>query len=638
MPDYFWLTPDDRRFLDELRQERNKRLGARPVGFESDDTPPGRNRVYVAKTPTDGIPALIEGDGGEETDEPGVAECRIFELIRDFPEQIPHFKEIPDGLHDVYNLSTEALASNRWIPIVCDEFGRWYAVPVASLTEEIIDTGTGTGTGTNPEEPVDTGTGTNPDNVLLPCEPVCIDEVDVFCEAGSATLSTELTDTGSGTGTSATLTTLIAGRGAGTWDVDVDVVGTGTGTGTSQGEVGIFTVEDSGGFTITATPKIGGWTVNVDGGGLGTGQWRATITSEPSGGTPSPSITTVEEQYYLNLYRRKVCLNFSDLTGCLVKEPQSWQYVRTIGCCTPDCAEPDTGTGTNSLTAATCCSDGTLYDDLDFTINGPTLDSCGSCVLTGVLTRNGLLRIYNTTSSTTCGGQAFAELTLYCSGESWRLSGVIRGASGLIRVGPFDEAATVIGFDSSLLEINVNVPGCSNDLLIWVTNPCYHWECVAGACVQRFGEITDPETQWLTEFECLPNCAVEEPIETECCEVPVPSILIVTVTNKTGECTCMPDSFTIYWDGTQWIPGAGIPAPAFFPGCAGMGAAGGAGDYYGRLLCDGGTWTYGNATAEDSQVADSVTCEPALELVFNNLQCTVCEHCIGTYTLTITEP
>lgn len=131
---------------------------------------------------------------------------------------------------------------------------------------------------------------------------------------------------------------------------------------------------------------------------------------------------------------------------------------------------------------------------------------------------------------------------------------------------------------------------------------------------------------------CDPSCACEEeqsgtgtPIEQDCCpDNPVPTNLTATVTNKTGNCVCLPDSGLLTWeeDNQVWR------SPTFDT-CADEGVC------YFYLSCTAGVWRMDVASCYNPGTLVSESCDP-FELVFdvdNAFQIA----CTGTFRITFTE-
>ena len=106
-----------------------------------------------------------------------------------------------------------------------------------------------------------------------------------------------------------------------------------------------------------------------------------------------------------------------------------------------------------------------------------------------------------------------------------------------------------------------------------------------------------------------------------CCdEIGVPSTLTATISNKTGDCSCLPATVTLTWNGVSQWAGA-------YAGCGGCALA---------LECIDGVWQLASASCTFVTSPASVSCFP-LELVFNaNNGGGGYTNCTGTYTVTIT--
>lgn len=202
-PKYYVLTAADRQILDELALERRRKV--EQTRYDPPVVPlPQTPDFLVARTPSDGIPALTERTGPDSFDEPGYATCMIYKVIRDTPEANPHLERWVDQEQVVYNISRERIGGNRWAHVTRDKDGRWHALPPHPFPSEDDPTGAPTDYG-----PGFTGTGTGGLGggvVSLPfppspsaCAPVYIDEVDLFCDPAPVHV-------GTGTGTDVDLT------------------------------------------------------------------------------------------------------------------------------------------------------------------------------------------------------------------------------------------------------------------------------------------------------------------------------------------------------------------------------------------------------------------------------------------------
>ena len=110
--------------------------------------------VYVAKPQTDaGIPKLLPSGTGTGTDvsgssydEPGVAECDIYQILVDATSGDPELHVIGLNLN-VHNLSASDLEQG-WITVIRTKFGKWVAVTADSgetitvVTNIRVDTAT----------------------------------------------------------------------------------------------------------------------------------------------------------------------------------------------------------------------------------------------------------------------------------------------------------------------------------------------------------------------------------------------------------------------------------------------------------------------------------------------------------------
>lgn len=88
--------------------------------------------VYIAKTPTDGIPRLVVPTGSSVIDIPGYADCDIYRIVYDDTASTePYLELLGDGTDDgtirrrVHNLLTSGVPGNKWILVLRDKFGNW---------------------------------------------------------------------------------------------------------------------------------------------------------------------------------------------------------------------------------------------------------------------------------------------------------------------------------------------------------------------------------------------------------------------------------------------------------------------------------------------------------------------------------
>lgn len=343
---------------------------------------------------------------------------------------------------------------------------------------------------------------------------------------------------------------------------DADVTDTGTGTDITPADP---PYDDTGTGTGAATGGPGGYyypcapvavvetdlfcepgaaTVLHTYGDLGTGT-----------GTGTDVPPAVAAQYYLNLYKRFVLLGVNAATGCIERQALAWQFVRTVACCEPECAAPDTGTG-DPTAAPNCCTHGSLYASVGYTLSGPTLAFCAACTVSGTLHQSGDadgLRWTNSSGGSTCGGRALLALTLYCSGTQWRASGKLRRyePGSYDATQEFDVALSFFSASTLIGTISAE-SGCSGSLTLQITSPCYSYDCDnAGNCNEVAGEAGE----YATVEDCEANCvAVPDAPGDACCAGGVPTILYGTVTAKTGGWTTLPDSITLVHNGlSSWI-------------------------------------------------------------------------------------
>lgn len=105
--------------------------------------------VYVALTPSGGIPALAEGsDVGTAFgagDTPGSASCQIYQRLPDGTLQV-----ITGLTRTVYNLSESAVDGTSWVLVVRDKYGNWYTLPAAPESVPCPPPPPAPGTGTTP--------------------------------------------------------------------------------------------------------------------------------------------------------------------------------------------------------------------------------------------------------------------------------------------------------------------------------------------------------------------------------------------------------------------------------------------------------------------------------------------------------
>lgn len=116
------LSEADRAAIAELLNREKHRV--RRVRSAQPEYPAVSCDVYVAYTPSGGIPALIQEAGtgtGENNDTPGSADCDVYELVNGTLQLL--FSTVT-----VYNLSTSAQPGAAWILVVKDNGGTFWAL------------------------------------------------------------------------------------------------------------------------------------------------------------------------------------------------------------------------------------------------------------------------------------------------------------------------------------------------------------------------------------------------------------------------------------------------------------------------------------------------------------------------------
>lgn len=122
------LTGEDRRAIEEMLRwykniQHDKTQRPTPLHDLSETE---TTEAYIARTIEDGIPALEEAPSQQEKDRPGEALCEIYAILRKSTNyelwKVPSFKQ------RVFNLTTQDIPANEWVPILRDRFGRWLAL------------------------------------------------------------------------------------------------------------------------------------------------------------------------------------------------------------------------------------------------------------------------------------------------------------------------------------------------------------------------------------------------------------------------------------------------------------------------------------------------------------------------------
>lgn len=145
----YGLAESDVAILREIvawwRKSPKNRAGSHDIEPEVGQAP----EVYVARTPTAGIPALVAEVGTGVNDEPGYADCVIYQLISGL-------LQATSGTKRIYNLGAE-VAGDAWIFVIRDKWGKWWVLEGETEERELVESvcfvssdstsATGTGTG-----------------------------------------------------------------------------------------------------------------------------------------------------------------------------------------------------------------------------------------------------------------------------------------------------------------------------------------------------------------------------------------------------------------------------------------------------------------------------------------------------------
>jgi hypothetical protein len=115
---FIFLTDEDHRLLKDMINDRKGGRVNSPSRssqlFSEQDANHQAPEVYVAKTPTTGIPARSGTTLGE-------AACDIYRVVSAVVEAVPSFSE------KVYNLQPSAVGGDTYIGIKRDKYGTWIA-------------------------------------------------------------------------------------------------------------------------------------------------------------------------------------------------------------------------------------------------------------------------------------------------------------------------------------------------------------------------------------------------------------------------------------------------------------------------------------------------------------------------------
>lgn len=126
----FFLTEEDVATLKQLvgawESGLLRPLRASEANVEVADFPSTAG-IYVARTPSGGIPALVEESGAGIKDTPGNAFCDVYRIT----EADEKLRPVTGLKHRVWNLSSSAVPGNSWVKVDREAFGMWIATPTA---------------------------------------------------------------------------------------------------------------------------------------------------------------------------------------------------------------------------------------------------------------------------------------------------------------------------------------------------------------------------------------------------------------------------------------------------------------------------------------------------------------------------
>lgn len=95
--------------------------------------------VYIARSPTGGVPALDQvGTGTSTDDSPGRADCFIYQLIHPPGTSAdPYLQQVGQVAKTVYNIGNGAVEGSSWFLVIRDKFGRWIATNTGGSGDEV---------------------------------------------------------------------------------------------------------------------------------------------------------------------------------------------------------------------------------------------------------------------------------------------------------------------------------------------------------------------------------------------------------------------------------------------------------------------------------------------------------------------
>lgn len=145
-----------RRFIRELKQNprpQSRYREEREIGQSPD--------VYVALTPTEGIPAVTDATGTGIYDVANSAECNVYRLVRDTNGQ--QLRQIDGLTRIIHSLSADDVPGDMYVLVERDKFGSWWISGTAS------------------------NSATTPPTTPPTCLEVVVQETDLRCETTTGT-------------------------------------------------------------------------------------------------------------------------------------------------------------------------------------------------------------------------------------------------------------------------------------------------------------------------------------------------------------------------------------------------------------------------------------------------------------------
>ncbi len=114
--------------IRQFQGQTSNTRGRTTISTVQNDT----QEVFVARTPTDGIPAVVVNDDGR-LDRPQAAPCKFYR--RNTINGLDVLVSLKDATKPVYNLSTSDIPGDTWILAIRDKSGTWFTNGVTRPTE-----------------------------------------------------------------------------------------------------------------------------------------------------------------------------------------------------------------------------------------------------------------------------------------------------------------------------------------------------------------------------------------------------------------------------------------------------------------------------------------------------------------------